>query len=129
MESRLLFRYMGVTLPSFRFVGVTSPFSVLWGSRLFFHYMEVTFPSFRFVRVTSPFLRFVGVTSPFRFLESRLHFRVFFLFFGYFINFFFHLVPVVQFPRLNGGVLLGPLPIVTSLPLVRVPNPLACAYS
>ena len=27
------------------------------------------------------------------------------------------------------GSMLGPLPIVTSVPLVRVPNPLACAYS
>ena len=40
---------------------------------------------------------------------------------------FFHLVPVVPFPRFNGGLLLGPLPIVTSASLVSVPNPHLCA--
>ena len=41
----------------------------------------------------------------------------------FFIRYFFHLVSGVPSPRFNGGVLLGPLPIVTSVPLVSVPNP------
>ena len=91
---------------------------------------------FRFVGVSSPFrisgvpspLRFLGVSSPFRLLESRLH-SVFSFLSSYFPYTLFHLVSAVPFPRLNGGVLLGPLPLVTSVHLVRVPNPLACAYS
>ena len=35
----------------------------------------------------------------------------------------FCLDPVVPFSRFDGGILLGPLPIVTSIPLVSVPNP------
>ena len=35
----------------------------------------------------------------------------------------------VPFSRLNGGILLAPLPIVTSAPLVSVPNPQLCACS
>ena len=35
----------------------------------------------------------------------------------------FCLEPVVPFSRFDGGILLGPLPIVTSIPLVSVPNP------
>ena len=46
-----------------------------------------------------------------------------------FLHFFFHLVPVFPSPRFNGGVLLGPLPIVTSVPLVSAPNLRLCASS
>ena len=46
----------------------------------------------------------------------------------YFVS-VFYLVPVVPFSRLDGGVLLGPLPIVTSVLLVSVPDPHPCACS
>ena len=41
----------------------------------------------------------------------------------------FLLVSVVSSTRFNGGVLLGPLPIVPSASLVSVPNPHLCASS
>ena len=39
------------------------------------------------------------------------------------------LVAVVSSTRFNGGVLLGPLPLVTSVPIASNPNPHLCASS
>ena len=72
-------------------------------------------PSFRVHRI-----QYKNTIHPFAYIHVTLP-----LFFRY----FFHLVSVIPSPRFNGGVLLGPLPIVTSVPLVSVPNPLVCAYS
>ena len=69
------------------------------------------------------------VIRPFRsfHLIPRHYFSFLFFYLFFITTFFFHLVSGVPFPRFNGGVLLGPLHIVTSAPPVIVPNSHLCA--
>ena len=82
-ESRLLFRFVGVS-PPFPFCWSLASFSVLWESRLLFRFVGVSPPfpfcwslaSFSILLESRLLFRFVGVTSPFQFCGSLASFSV-----------------------------------------------------
>ena len=70
------------------------------------------------------FFSFFFIVS--RFFVVPRYDAIFYVFL-YFLDFV--LVAVVSSTRFNGGVLLGPLSLVTSVPIASNPNPHLCASS